>query len=72
MAGVKRGRGRGNLGARARGALNSLPLPFRTPATQAKSLEALKKSPVTNYLLVWESEKSLVSQDTQSSYINYV
>ena len=37
MAGVKRGRGRGrgNLGAR----LNSLPLPFRRPATQASSGE---------------------------------
>ena len=39
VAGVKRGRGRGNLGARGRKRVvsrpNSLPLPFRTPATQA-------------------------------------
>ena len=52
MAGVKRGRGRGNLGARGRkekkgkipllppplrvvSRSNFLPLPFRTPATQA-------------------------------------
>ena len=45
VAGVKRGRGRGNLGAREREGTpppsravscpNSVPLPFRTPATQA-------------------------------------
>ena len=43
MAGVKRGRGMGNLGARGLlpppsrvvSRLNSLPLLFRTPATQA-------------------------------------
>ena len=37
VAGVKRGRGRGrgNLGARVVSRPNSLPLPFRTPATQA-------------------------------------
>ena len=41
MGVVQRGRGRGNLGARERagagGALIPSPLPFRTPATQAKS-----------------------------------
>ena len=37
MAGVKRERGRGNLGARGRkiSRPNSLPLPFRTPPKQA-------------------------------------
>ena len=35
VAGVKRGRERGNLGARVVSRPNSLPLPFRTPATQA-------------------------------------
>ena len=38
VAGVKTGRERGNLGARERvvSRLNSLPLPTRTPATQAR------------------------------------
>lgn len=42
MAGIKRGRGRGNLGTRGRKERNPPPLrpnslPFPTPATQAKA-----------------------------------